>query len=457
MAHILTFVVYTATGATTDFVFPFSYLDPAHIKVTVDGAERSFELIAQNTVRIAPAPRGLVRIFRDTPGQALVVWNDGAVILGKDLNTSGTQPRLIAEEARDIALEARAVANTNLEAAQEAVAEAEGWSDTAQGHATAAATSAAQANATRQLVEGIYDSFDDRYLGMKSADPTVDNDGAALQIGAIHFNTTVQQLRIFTQSGWLAAYIPSSNAVNSFNGRIGTVVPVAGDYDVAKITGLQTALDGKAPTTHDHAGQAIIPDTLRVTRASQLTGAVDLNTVLVGGLYDVSASTNKPAGSSNWGYLHVQRHSNSSDFCAQTWINLDDGTSPQMMWVRTRTAGAWGAWRQLLFANVEDQTVTGGARTPLKLKGNAAGITFTPDPGDGAYQQLINNGAFTVAAPTQEGALVLYIFNTTGAGACTFAGFNKVDGDTFSTATANWLVFIYSLGNLKYANVKAIG
>lgn len=47
--------------------------------------------------------------------------------------------------------------------------------------------------------------------------------------------------------------VDNTDAVASFNGRTGAIVPVSGDYAVADITGLQTALDGKADVTHTHA------------------------------------------------------------------------------------------------------------------------------------------------------------------------------------------------------------
>jgi hypothetical protein len=65
----------------------------------------------------------------------------------------------------------------------------------AAGSATAAATSATNAAAS-------YDSFDDRYLGAKASDPTVDNDGDALLTGALYYNTTVPEMRVYTSSAW---------------------------------------------------------------------------------------------------------------------------------------------------------------------------------------------------------------------------------------------------------------
>jgi hypothetical protein len=43
----------------------------------------------------------------------------------------------------------------------------------------------------------VFDSFDDRYLGAKSSAPTLDNDGNALQDGALYFDTTSNVLRVY--------------------------------------------------------------------------------------------------------------------------------------------------------------------------------------------------------------------------------------------------------------------
>ena len=62
--------------------------------------------------------------------------------------------------------------------------------------ATAAATSATNAKtsetnaaASATSAAASLDAFDDRYLGNKTSDPTVDNDGNALLTGALYFNT----------------------------------------------------------------------------------------------------------------------------------------------------------------------------------------------------------------------------------------------------------------------------
>lgn len=75
---------------------------------------------------------------------------------------------------------------------------------TAAGTATSAAAAAA---AARDATLAAYDSFDDRYLGAKSAAPAVDNDGAALVAGALYFDRTTEKMRLWTGSAWVAAYV----------------------------------------------------------------------------------------------------------------------------------------------------------------------------------------------------------------------------------------------------------
>ena len=47
------------------------------------------------------------------------------------------------------------------------------------------------------VVETIYDTFDDRFLGTKIVDPTLDNDGNTLIDGAMYFNTSTNSLRVY--------------------------------------------------------------------------------------------------------------------------------------------------------------------------------------------------------------------------------------------------------------------
>jgi len=73
---------------------------------------------------------------------------------------------------------------------------------TSEGNASTSATAAA-ASATSAAAS--YDSFDDRYLGPKSSAPSVDNDGNALLTGALYWNTSTNNLFVWTGSTWTSA------------------------------------------------------------------------------------------------------------------------------------------------------------------------------------------------------------------------------------------------------------
>ena len=71
--------------------------------------------------------------------------------------------------------------------------------------ATAAAASQTAAAASAASAASAYDTFDDRYLGSKSANPTVDNDGNALVQGSLFFNSTANEMRVYDGGSWIAA------------------------------------------------------------------------------------------------------------------------------------------------------------------------------------------------------------------------------------------------------------
>jgi hypothetical protein len=73
--------------------------------------------------------------------------------------------------------------------------------------ASNAASAQTAAEAARDATLAAYDNFDDRYLGAKASNPSVDNDGNALLAGALYYNTTVPEMRLYTGSAWVAAYV----------------------------------------------------------------------------------------------------------------------------------------------------------------------------------------------------------------------------------------------------------
>jgi len=100
--------------------------------------------------------------------------------------------------------------------------------------ATNAASSATTASTAATAAAASYDSFDDRYLGAKAANPTLDNDGDALVTGAIYFNTVAVEMRVWTGSVWQAqAAAPDTLSERTFLATAGqTAYVFTGGYRV---------------------------------------------------------------------------------------------------------------------------------------------------------------------------------------------------------------------------------
>jgi hypothetical protein len=73
--------------------------------------------------------------------------------------------------------------------------------------ATNASNAQTAAESARDSTLAAFDSFDDRYLGTKTSDPTLDNDGNALLAGALYFNSVDGVMKVYTGSAWVAAYV----------------------------------------------------------------------------------------------------------------------------------------------------------------------------------------------------------------------------------------------------------
>ena len=65
-------------------------------------------------------------------------------------------------------------------------------------NATQVATDKAEVTSMKIAIENIYDTFDDRFLGTKTIDPTTDNDGNILLDGALYFNTSSNTLKVYS-------------------------------------------------------------------------------------------------------------------------------------------------------------------------------------------------------------------------------------------------------------------
>ena len=118
--------------------------------------------------------------------------NSGAVVVIADIGTTTASAAAAASSASAAATSATNASNSATAAASSA---------------TSANTAKTAAEAARDQTLAAFDNFDDRYLGTKTTDPTLDNDGNALVAGSLYFNSVAGIMKVYTGSVWVAAYV----------------------------------------------------------------------------------------------------------------------------------------------------------------------------------------------------------------------------------------------------------
>mgnify|MGYP003109267663 CR=1 FL=1 len=113
-----------------------------------------------------------------------------------DAATATTAQTAAANSATAASNSATAAATSETNAANSANS-ASTSASTATTKASEASTSATSAENAKNAAEAALDTFDDKFLGSKASDPTVDNDGNALTDGALYFNTTDNVMKVY--------------------------------------------------------------------------------------------------------------------------------------------------------------------------------------------------------------------------------------------------------------------
>lgn len=181
---------------------------------------------AQDAATKAYVDSEVAGLIDSAPG-ALDTLNELAAAIGDDANFSTTITNSIATKlplAGGTMTGAIAMGNSKITGLATPTASTDaatkGYIDSTFSETAAAAASATAAAASAASAASSYDQFDDRYLGSKSSDPTVDNDGNALITGALYYNTTAEQIKVYTGSVW-------KNAGSTVNGTSSRTVATA--------------------------------------------------------------------------------------------------------------------------------------------------------------------------------------------------------------------------------------
>lgn len=96
---------FKADGQTSVFSFAFDYLAKAYIKVRINDVDldkNSYDVVDHTVVlHTAPKQGDSVCIYRRTATTPIVVWNNGSLVIDKDMNVSSVQELHLIEEAQD--------------------------------------------------------------------------------------------------------------------------------------------------------------------------------------------------------------------------------------------------------------------------------------------------------------------------------------------------------------------
>lgn len=214
-------------------------------------------------------------------------------------------------------------AQTAAETAQSGAETAEANAQTAQSGAEAAETGAETARAGAETAEAnaaaSYDNFDDRYLGAKASDPTLDNDGDALLDGALYWNTTTPEMRVYDLG--TTSWEPAGNISKAVQSQAET-----GTDNSAYMTPLRTAqainaiprknfiINGVAPFVNqegDKTGASTgdyAADIWRLTADALNVATINLNVSTVGNDDWVAVNTTAGDGTMNVGDLYLLQY-----------------------------------------------------------------------------------------------------------------------------------------------------
>ena len=173
----------------------------------------------------------------------------GAIAMGNNKVTGLATPTDNADATTKLYVDGILGSATSAAASAAAAAISE---SNAAASAGAASTSESNALSSANAAAASYDNFDDRYLGPKSSDPTLDNDGNALLTGALYFNSTASEMRVWSGSTWLTAYLPATGYLALTGGTMTGDITFAGTQpwptfnqnttgNAATATALQTA------------------------------------------------------------------------------------------------------------------------------------------------------------------------------------------------------------------------
>ena len=218
--------------------------------------------------------------------------------------TSAASSASTATTQAGIATTKAGEASTSATNAASSATSASTSASTATTKASEASTAKTAAETAQAAAEAALDSFDDRYLGQKSSDPTLDNDGAALVDGALYYNTSDNRMKVYDLGTTTWFYTsPSSadqTAINTVSTNIASVNTVATNVSGVNSFADRYRVSSSAPSTSLDVGDLYFDtnaDELKVYKSSGWAAAGStVNGTSARFTYNISGTPNSVSG-----------------------------------------------------------------------------------------------------------------------------------------------------------------
>lgn len=230
VASIYAPVTYLGDGITVDFPFPFPFFKAADLRVSLidaatdaivspppilDGEDpNDYRVIAGSvdeataeiltaTVTFNTAPAASLKVFieREVAQLQVASLSDDAPFPAKSVEASLDRAMMAVQDVGKGAEVATDIALAAAEAARDAANDAAGF--------------ATAADADAEAALALLRTFEEKYLGAKTSDPSTDNQGHPLQTGAIYYNSISHLMFVWDGTEWIgitaaAVLVPGS-------------------------------------------------------------------------------------------------------------------------------------------------------------------------------------------------------------------------------------------------------
>ena len=290
--------------------------------------------------------------------------------------------------------------------------------------ATAASNSATAAAASATSAAASLDSFDDRYLGAKTADPFVDNDGDALLVGALYYNSTALAMRVYNGSGWIA--VQTTTAATNAAASATAAAASATAASTSATNSANSATAAAASATSATASFDSFDDRYLGLKTANPTVDNDGDALLVGAIYWNSTSSEMRVWNGT-AWVAIQTTSAATNAAASATAAAASATSAGTS-ATNAAASATSAAASL--DSFDDRYLGAKTANPALDNDGDALLSGALYWNSTALEMRVWNGTAWVAVQTTSAA-------TNAAASATAAATNATSASTSATAASN--------------------